>query len=228
MHFHHVALDLDGTMVDTTASQTVALNEVLSAYDRSPLPAQKVRQIAVHGLRAMLREAFYLTGDTLTDHDLSIALDQLREGYNAHLLELTVAAPGLDRALRELNEVGVACTVLSNKPQDTVMRLLDHVEATEYIAYLVSGDMGYARKPDPGGLAELMRSTDTSLADTLMCGSMRIDMQTARNAGVQCAACSPFVDPGEMLALGADYMLHELSQLVALCTGRKLSGRFFM
>ena len=228
MRFVHVVLDLDGTLVDTTASQTVALNEVLSTYGRSPIASAKVRQIAANGLRAMLREAFHLTGDALTDSELTEALDQLRRGYDEHLLELTIGAPGLQRALRELDGAGVALTVLSNKPQDTAIALLDHVEVTGHIAYLVAGDMGYDRKPDPGGLAELMRATDSDLHNTLMCGSMRIDMQTARNAGVRCAACSPFVDPGHMLALGADYMLHELSQLLPLCTGRRKSGRFAM
>ena len=226
MRFEHVALDLDGTLVDTTASQTVALNAVLVAHGRSALASRKVRLIAGSGLRAMLREAFHLTGVALPDGDLSDALKTLRQHYRERLLELTIAAPGLERTLRDLNQAGVRLTVLTNKPQDTAIALLDHVGATSQISYLVAGDMGYARKPDPGGLAELMRATDSDLQSSLLCGSMRIDMQTARNAGVRCAACSPFVDPGEMLALGADYMLHDLAQLVPLCTGRRKSGRF--
>ena len=226
MRYVHVVCDLDGTLVDTTASQTVALNEVLSAHGRSTLDSKAVRLIAGHGLRAMLREAFHKTGESLTDEALSNALLDLREAYDAHLLELTVAAPGLSRALRELGALGVNLTVLSNKTEATAVSLLDHVGVTDRVAFLVAGDMGYDRKPEPSGLQELMRAVGSSAHNTVLCGSMRVDMQTARNAGIKCAACSPFVDPSEMLALGADYMLHELSQLVQLCTGRHQSGRF--
>jgi phosphoglycolate phosphatase len=226
MRFVHVVFDLDGTLVDTTACQTVALNEILISHGRRALASKSVRLIAGHGLRAMLREAFHVTGDPLKDQDLSEALDQLRTNYNEHLLELTIAAPALSRTLRELSGAGVAMTVLSNKPQETAIALLDHVDATEHVAFLVAGDMGYDHKPDPRGLLELMRAVDSDEGNTLLCGSMRVDMQTARNGAVKVAACSPFVDPSQMLALGADYMLHELAQLVPLCTGGRKSGRF--
>lgn len=226
MRFSHVVLDLDGTLVDTTASQTVALNEVLCARGRKVLDAKAVRLIAGHGLRAMVREAFHLTGDALQDDELTNALTQMRVAYKSHLLELTLVAPGLDRALRELRGSGVHLTVLSNKPQETAIALLDHAGVTGHIAYLVAGDMGYDRKPDPAGLHELMRAVGVEPAHTLMCGSMRLDMQTARNGAVKCAACSPFIDPGLLLGLGADYLLHEVAQLIPLCTGRRKSGRF--
>ncbi len=226
MKFVHVVLDLDGTLVDTTASQTVAVNEVLATHGRTAIDSKTVRLISGHGLRAMLREAFHETGDALTDEQLSQALQQLRVAYKSHLLELALVAPGLQRVLRELNDVGVTLTVLSNKTQATAIALLDHIGATERVAFLVAGDMGYDRKPEPSGLLELVRAVGSEQGNTLLCGSMRVDMQTARNAGIHCASCSPFVDPSEMIALGADYMLHELSQLLPLCTGRKDSGHF--
>lgn len=221
MRFDHVVFDLDGTLVDTTACQTVALNQVLTANKRNALPSTAVRQLAGHGLRAMLREAFHLTGDSLTDKDLSDALEQLRAGYGQHLLELTVVAPTLERTLRELRSARVSLSVLSNKPQKTAIALLDHAKATDHVAYLVAGDMKYDHKPDPQGLLDLMQAVGSEESSTLLCGSMQVDMQTARNGGVKTAACSPFVDPSEMMALGADYMLHEIAQIVPLCTGRR-------
>ncbi len=226
MRFSHVVLDLDGTLVDTTASQTVALNEVLSGHQRDNLDATTVRRIAGSGLRAMLREALHLTGDPLTDAEISACLTKLRQLYARHLLKLTIAAPGLARTMRELHEAGVALSVLTNKPQNTAIELLDHVNITDSVAFLVAGDMGYARKPDPSGLLELMRSVQSDPGNTLLCGSMRIDLQTARNAGVRCAACCPFIDPVEVISLGADYMLHDLEQLHPLALGRRKSDRF--
>lgn len=226
MRFVHVVLDLDGTLVDTTAAQTVAVNEILSSLGRPHLDSRTVRQIAVHGLRSMLRSALHLTGAALTDVQVTEHLQTLRAGYRAHLLELAVAAPGVDRTLRDLKQAGIALTVLSNKPEDTAVSLLDHVGVAKHIAFLVAGDMGYDRKPEPSGLQELMRAVGSGRDNTLVCGSMRIDMQTARNANVRCAACSPFVDPSEVMALGADYVLQDLAQLLSLCTGRHASARF--
>ena len=174
----------------------------------------------------MLREAFHLTGEAINDVVLSDQLDQLRPRYDAHMLELTVLAPGLERAMRDLQLHGVHLSVLSNKPRYAAVALLDHAGIADCVGFLVAGDMGYPRKPDPQGLRSLMESVGSTIDDTLLCGSMRIDLKTARNALVPCAACSPFVDPTEVLALGADYMLHEIGQLVPLCTGRRQSGSY--
>ncbi len=226
MRFSHIVFDLDGTLVDTTASQTVALNEVLSQRDRDTLDARVVRRIAGSGLRAMLREAFHLTGAPLKDAELNTALAQLRQLHRRRLLELTLPAPGLERSIRELREGGVSLSVLTNKQQDSAVELLDHFALTDYIDFLIAGDMGYARKPDPEGLLSLIHSVGSAESNTLVCGSMRIDLQTARNANVRCAACCPFIDPVEVISLGADYMLHELGQLLPLTTRRSKSGRF--
>lgn len=226
MRFSHVVLDLDGTLVDTTASQTVALNDIIAQHGRAALDSRTVRSIAGHGLRAMLREAFHITGNALPDVELNLALKTLRVRYDSRMLELTVCAPGVQRTMRELHETGVKLSVLSNKPQIAAVALLDHAGITNCIDLLVAGDMGYPRKPDPQGLVSLMASAGTDITNTVMCGSMRIDMQTARNAGIACAACSPFIDPSEVVALGGDYALLDIGQLLPLCTGRAASGSF--
>ena len=219
MRYSCVVFELDGTLVDTTACMTVSLNHVLAANGRRALDAAHVRRLAPEGMRTVLRRSFVTTGEALCDVALAEALEAFRAGYMERLLELTRPGPDLLSTLRRLRERGVSLNVLTNRHEQTVMRLTDHFGLTGLLDFLVAGDMGVARKPDPAGLQHIMASAGAEPGQTVLVGNARDDLLTARNGGVSYAICSPFAERSHLIAQGADYVLHRLDQLVHLVTG---------
>lgn len=226
MQFSCIVFDLDGTLVDTSASLTIALNEVLEHLGRRSLDSLQVRKMGAEGLRTLLRRAINLTGPALDDVALSEALALFRDGYDRHLLELSRPCPSMLQMARELSDEGATLGVLTNKHERTALKLLEHFGMCERLDYLVAGDMGVARKPDPAGLLQIMELAGATADKTLFVGDDRIDLLTARNAGVKYAVCSPFADRSRLFAQGADYVLYGLDQVVQLARGepRSLAG----
>lgn len=218
MRYPFVILDLNGTLVDTFDDLTAALNDVLAGQGRAPLDTALVRQWSGEGLRALLRMAFRATGPTLTDPEISEILNVFREVYADHLGARACLYPGVATTLATLAGHGVRMSILTNKPQAPSLKLLDRLGIGHFFDYMVAGDGASARKPDPAGLLQLTALLGGGRDDTLMVGSSRIDLETARNAGVRCA----LVEHGSGLqvrGLGADYVLDPFDRLVALAIG---------
>ncbi len=219
MRYSCVVFEFDGTLVDTTASMTVSLNEVLAVHGRRAIDANQVRRLAPEGMRTVLRRSFIMTGTALNDIALGNTLETFRKAYRARLLELTRPSPDLLPTLRRLRAHDVTLAVLTNRHEATTVRIMEHFGVTALVDYLVAGDMGVARKPDPAGLLQIMASAEVDPGHTLLVGNARSDLLTARNGSVSYATCSPFAERNQLMAQGADFVLHRLDQLVNLVIG---------
>ncbi len=224
MRFPYLVFDLDGTLVDTSPALIRGLDEVLDGLGRRRLEASTVSRITGHGLRALLRSAVLMTGEPLTDGDLSAAVALFRAAYERDLLALALAAPGAQAALAALSARGARCAVLTNKPTQSSVRLLVHQGYIDVVDYVVGGDLELPRKPDAGGLLAILDNWQARREECLLVGSSRVDLQTARNAEVRCAMISPFGEPRSVFGLGADYLLPNFEALVPLATGRSETG----
>ena len=220
MQYRAIILDLDGALVDTTRALTRGLNETLAARGRSPISEEEVRRHRDHGLRALLRGALHLTGRALSDSDLNDDLIAFRSRYGHWLLALSTVHPGAISALQTLKRGGTRQSVLTNKPSDPALRLVREFGLEQYLDYVVTGDMGLPHKPDPAGLLLLLEQMEIPPEETVFVGSSRVDIRTARNAGVPVALCNPSTGRARLLAMGADYVLDDIAQVVPLAIGR--------
>ena len=216
MRFRYFAFDLDGTLVDTTPALTVGLDETLDQLGRRRVGADTVARISGHGLRALLRSAVLMSGAPIGDLELSEAVRAFRAAYERELIERAVPATGARETIAKLVESGAKAAVLTNKPTRSSVDLLAHLGYADLLDYVVGGDLDLPRKPDPAGLLTLLEHWEARRDDALLVGSSRVDMQTARNADVHIALCSPFGDLHRIFGLGADFVLDGFEQLVPL------------
>ncbi len=226
MRYSSIVLDLDGTLVDTTRALTCALNETLAAHDRRLLAGPQVRRHADHGLRALLRSAFHLTGAALSDSELNAALNQFRARYDHWLLGESHLQDGVLSALQDLQACGARLSVLTNKPTKPTLKLIEHFGLEPHLDYVVAGDMGLPHKPDPAGLLLLLDQMHCNPEQAVFVGSSRVDMHTARNAEVRSALSAPGLSRAKLLAIGADYVLDHINQLLPLATGQLPSATY--
>lgn len=223
MRFSFVVMDLNGTLVDTFDDLTDALNSILADHGREPLAVAQVRVWQGEGLRSLLRSAFKATGPTLGDLEIGEVLLTFRAVYEQHLGTRAQLYPGVSAALSALAQRGVRMSILTNKPLSPSIKLLAQLRIGHHFDSIVAGDGAAARKPDPTGLLQLMAQADANPATTLMLGGTRLDLETARHAGVPCAIVDRSPLGAAVRGMGADYVLADLQMLPALCVPRPAS-----
>src|SRR5207244_13558357 len=171
--------DLDGTLSDSRAELTAALNHVLRGLGLAELPPATLYRYVGDGARVLVERAL---GPEHQDR-LAAGVEAFMAYYAAHLLDATRPYPGVEEALAALGARGVACSVLTNKPEAMSRALLAGLGLAARFVAIVGGDSLPVRKPDPAGLDRLRGVTATARARTLLGGGSGLDLRTARAGG---------------------------------------------
>jgi phosphoglycolate phosphatase len=178
--FTHLIFDLDGTLVDTKADLAAATNHMLQALDLPTLTVSQVERYIGDGARVLVERTLGPNRKSLTDQGLTVFL----EYYTAHLLDHSRLYAGIATLLHDAHARGTILSILTNKPEVPSRAIVSGLAIAQYFTAVVGGDTLPVRKPDPQGVVHLRQLTGISLAQTLLVGDSRIDVETGRAAGV--------------------------------------------
>ncbi len=208
-----VVFDLDGTLVDSRQDLAASTNDVLAGLGAGPLPVEVVGQMVGDGARTLVQRALSHTG---SDADLDAALAEFHRCYAVRLLETTRPYDGIAEVLQSL--AGTRLAVLTNKPLEPTRRLLEHFGWTGTFDRVVGGDGPFARKPDPAGLFDVMRTCGAAPDETMMVGDSMVDVDVARRAGAHiCVAAFGFGSSrGDLTLRGDELIAHAAEDIYTL------------
>jgi phosphoglycolate phosphatase len=116
--------------------------------------------------------------------EVAPALRRFLELYDERLLVHTRLYEGTRDALEALAARG-PLAILTNKPQRPTEAILGGLGLSPFFRWAIGGDTDLPRKPDPGGLADLIARARSSAAETIMVGDSAVDLRTARAAGTR-------------------------------------------
>jgi phosphoglycolate phosphatase len=210
--FDLIGFDLDGTMVDSSADITAALNNTLASIGRGPLTLAEVHAMVGGGSRNLVEQALRATGgDEGLDVDALLAL-QL-ETYEAHIADHTRPFEGLVEALDALEAQGIRSAVVTNKVEKLARLLLEKLGLLHRFAFVIGGDtLGAGRaKPHPDMLIETIRATGAQ--NMAFVGDTIYDVSAAKAAGCPCIVLDIEGSGG---SLGADHVIHHYADLMPL------------
>ena len=176
-----VLFDLDGTLLDTAPDLAAALNAVLRANGREPLPFEAIRPVVSHGGRALIEPGFGLDPGHPEFEPLR---RQLLDHYQAHIADRTRPFPGMEAVLETLEARGIDWGVVTNKPGWLTEPLLQKLGLLDRAACVVSGDTLAERKPHPAPLLHACELTGESPSRCLYVGDAQRDIEAGRNAGM--------------------------------------------
>ena len=176
-----VVFDLDGTLIDSRQDLAESTNEMLLSYDASPLPVDEIAAMVGDGAKTLVLRALKSAGK---QPDTEEALQRFRAIYDRRLLNHTKPYEGIVDLVRRAGTLA-PLGVLTNKPAAPTERLLASFGLARYFQWVIAGDSGVPRKPDPAGLKQMMGQAGAAADDTLLVGDSMIDVMTARAAGVQ-------------------------------------------
>ena len=174
--------DLDGTLIDSRRDLADSANAMLATYGAAPLGEDQVASMVGSGAPTLVKRVMTAAG---IDEPLEDALPRFLAAYDERLTHHTRPYDGIPDLLDELQSCGMAMAVLTNKPRDQSVRILDAFGLAKYFQWTVGGDGPWPRKPAPDGMRFLMREAGMGAGDSVLIGDSTIDLQTSRNAGVR-------------------------------------------
>ena len=208
-----VVFDLDGTLVDTAPDLTAALNHVLPRADRDPVGVADVRAMVGQGLRKLIERALTASGGIPDGVDIEAMFEGAFEYYAAHLADRSVPFPAATDVLDRLAEAGVTLGVCTNKPVALSERLLSELDLARYFTAILGGDSLAVKKPDAGHLLTTLERMNARPREAVMIGDSQADIDAARAADVAVVAVSYGYTMIPAEELGADAVVHALSDL---------------
>ena len=204
-----ILFDLDGTLLDSYDAIAESLNLARAAFDLPAYSREEVLKMVGHGLENLMEKA--LGGDCVAE-----GVRIFREHYRQVSLPKSRLLPGVETTVRELRRRGYRLAVITNKPASFSRLILEHLGVGDLFPVLYGPDLAPA-KPDPEMVFRSLSDLDCSPGEAVLVGDMRVDRDTARNAGIPFYAVATGSDSREDLAAAApDRLLDRFEDLLSL------------
>lgn len=182
-----VAIDLDGTLLDTVHDLAAAINALLQDWGHPPLPTERIRVLIGKGMANLVRRALAesrgVPPEAITDADAGIALQGYQARYNALLGRDTEIYPGVREGLARLHAMGLPLAVITNKASRFVRPHLMQAGIEHYFRLVLGAEDLPTKKPEPGPLLHVADAFGVPPGELLMVGDSINDVQAARAAG---------------------------------------------
>lgn len=213
-----LTFDLDGTLVDTAAAITAAVNQTLAQFGLPERPEREVRHLIGDGSRALmlrLLARLCLEQPTLVDRfEPQAVLTHFETRLHITLTTLARPYPGVADALLRLKSRGVLLACVSNKEASLARRVLQATGLAPLFVLLVGGDTLPQKKPHPSVLRHVIETLKCRTDEAAHVGDSDTDVAAARNAGLRAWAVPYGYNGGRPIAdAQPDQLFDDLPQL---------------
>ncbi len=182
MKYDAIFFDLDGTVVDSLQDIVDAVNHTMRHFQLPERTADELKPHLGWGVGHLMRAIL----PELPQEKVDEVLDHYRPYYARHAGDKSRPFDGIPGMMERLKADGLLLAILSNKPDAAVQPLV-----RQYFSGLVSLAVGelpnVRRKPHPDMVEAAARQLNVPLARCLYVGDTEVDIDTAKNAGIDCA-----------------------------------------
>ena len=213
MRYQAVLFDMDGTVLDTLADLYDSINHSLAEFSLPPVSREHVRQCLGNGAAYLVKHS--VPADCSPELETKV-LAFYKPWYDAHCLIKTSPYDGILPMMQALNAQGLRLAIISNKPDRAVQEL-----SSAFFPGLLELSVGESpsvrRKPAPDTVLTAAARIGVSVEQCVYVGDSEVDLQTARNAGMDCISVTwGFRDEAQLVDAGATVLVHTPEALEAL------------
>ncbi len=221
-----VALDLDGTLVDSVPDIAWCIDRTMPRFGVPPRGEALVRTWVGNGVERLVDRALTGALDGTADPDLRReAGAAFLDLYSTHGRHRSRVYPGVRKGLAALRAHGAVLACITNKPHGPAVDLLAHLELIDHFELVLGGDSLPRRKPDPLPLIHACATLDVAVEDSLFAGDSVSDVEAARAAGMRVVCVGYGYNHGRDISEAApDAVVDSLDELAVLCFGRPASA----
>ena len=201
--------DLDGTLLDTLEDLAEAVNVTLEYFNRPKRSIEEVKEFVGNGIVKLLDRSF---GEKVE----SSVVEYFKKYYGAHCEDKTKPYDGVLDLLQELKVKGCQLAIVSNKA-DFAVKQLSKKYFGEYIDVAIgeNEEGGVKKKPAPDSVFLAMKELNAFPESTVYIGDSDVDIQTAKNAGLDCICVAwGFRDEEFLKANGAERIIYTCKELL--------------
>jgi phosphoglycolate phosphatase len=210
LRYRAVLFDLDGTLVDSYAALADAVNYARRQCGLDDLSGEAIKGFVGDGLERLLHRAF----DGAVPEHATAAFERY---YDEICCEKSQVLADVELTLQALNASGVAMAVCTNKPTVFSRKILEFLNLAQFFRAIVGPDLAGARKPQAQHVLHTLEATRCGPSEALFVGDMPVDVEAARNSGIDVAVVNTGSSTSSALrAAGADHYLDRLADLVKI------------
>ncbi len=210
-HIEAVLFDLDGTLVDTAPDFVRIIKELCLEVNVTP-PADDVIRIQVsEGSKAMVR----LFHPKLADDSppLMRYRNEFLKRYAANIAVDSTLFDGMNEVLLDLEARNIPWGVVTNKPRNLSVALLDALDLSARCAVLVCPDDVKRTKPDPEPMYLAADTIGILPKNIIYVGDHPRDIDAGRAAGMKTVVAAygylPAERPLDLVSWQADFIIRQ-------------------
>jgi phosphoglycolate phosphatase len=211
-----VIFDLDGTLIDSIEDLAISVNQALEENGFETKDIEEYKLFIGDGAKVLIHRA---SGLPLEHEMITVLHKRFFEVYKEKIDSKTVVYEGIYELLDNLEKINYKKAILSNKPdhftQDCVQKFFPNYDFIN-----ISGQKKeLPKKPDPTAAINIAKQLEENLSDIFFVGDTKVDIQTAKNAGmVAIGVLWGFRDEKELRENGADFIVKDANELYQIIT----------
>ena len=206
-----ILFDLDGTLVNSVTDLTRSCNAMRRQMGMGERPLDELASFIGDGARMLVLRALDHREDLVDE-----GLRRFRSHYAEHLLDNTVAYPGVEATLAELH--GVPMAVVTNKPHPMATAILDGLGLSRHFGAIVGARSGVPVKPATDLLKLALSQLGVDDGVVWMVGDSRNDILSGRALGAVTVAVTYGIGSLESIQeAGPDVSIGSFDGLTGKC-----------
>lgn len=201
-------IDLDGTLIDSVADLTTAINLTLKHFDRKTLTKEDSINFIGYGAVNFIKRAFGTDDEKILNDALKV--------FNSYYFEnMTNETTIYKNVVDTLERLEVDKMIYTNKPGKFAEGIAEQLDLNRFFKRVITPETYNIRKPDPYPVKQLANELNITHDEMMLVGDSVADYDCARNAGIKSAIVTYGYGKYDEIK-GADYLLDDFKELIDL------------
>lgn len=206
-----IIFDLDGTLLNTLEDLKDSTNFALRKFQYHERTLEEVRNFVGNGVQKLIERAI---PDGLENKNFAECLAVFKSNYAQNMYNKTAPYTGIKEMLTELKHKGVKTAVVSNK-FDLAVKELCNKYFENLIEIAIGESENVRKKPAPDSVLRAIQELNSKKEFCLYVGDSDVDVQTAKNTGIDCIGVTWGFRDRELLEKeGAKYIIDKPLEII--------------
>lgn len=205
--------DMDGTVVNSIGDIAGAMNRSLEKLGYKTYSDNEYCKMVGDGMRILCQRAIPEASEAEVDELVSV----YNEDYLNNICKKSVIYDGIKELIHNLNDKGVKCAILSNKPHPQAMEVAEALFDDRMFDKVLGQTPEFPIKPAPDSLLWMMENYGFDKSEVAYIGDTNVDIRLGKSAGVFTIGVTwGFRDVEELTSAGADAIANNADELAEL------------
>ncbi|WP_418184782.1 HAD family hydrolase [Aliarcobacter vitoriensis] len=212
-----IIFDLDGTLLDSIEDIAISMNKVLESLNLQTHSIEDYKYFVGGGVDILVENALGNQTNQIKDE----VIKRFKVEYDGKMHSKTLPYQGIYELLNELKKLDCNLAVLSNKPHEFTVTYVNHFFKDYGFKEIHGQKQNVPKKPNPKAAIDIAQALNTPCENIFFVGDTKVDMQTAKNAGmIAIGVLWGFRDEKELSEFGADFIVKTPLEIVDIISNK--------